>query len=155
MRIPNAHLDARAPYRDAHAPDKLTVKKVPVQSPMLTITEAVNTKPMPAVIVTAGGKVWQMTSGGSGVVWVQTDTGRFSADQRDALDDITAAFEAEFPHLAKTAPKMMTGVVAPVVPSEPLGSVVEASGEPVAPVKKRKPRKKAAPKPESEIPFGD
>jgi hypothetical protein len=155
MRIPNAHLDARAPYRDAHAPDKLTVKKVPVQSPVLTITEAVNTQPMPAVIVTASGKVWQMTSGGSGIVWVQTDTGRFSADQRDALDEITAAFEAEFPHLAKAAPKTITGVVAPTKPSEPLESVVEASGEPVAPVKKRKPRKKAAPKFESEIPFGD
>jgi hypothetical protein len=59
MRIANANIDARAPYRDAHAPDKLTVKKVPVQSPVLTITEAVTTQPMPAVIVTAGGKVWQ------------------------------------------------------------------------------------------------
>lgn len=155
MQIPNAHVDARAPYRDAHSPAKLTVKKVPVKSPAHTMTDALATQPMPAVIVTAGGKVWQMTSGGSGVVWVQTDSGRFTADQRDALDDITAAFEAEFPHLAKAAPKAMTGVVEPSEPAKPLESVVEASDEPVEPVKKSKPRKKAAPKPEFDIPFGD
>jgi hypothetical protein len=153
MRILNANLDARAPHRDKHAPSKLTVKKVPVQSPTLTITEAVNTQPMPAVIVTVGGKVWQMTSGGSGIVWVQTDTGRFTADQRDALDDIVAAFEAEWPHLA---PKTVTGVVTPSEAFSPSQSIVEPATVKKAPARKRA-RKKAAPIMDGpfDLPFGD
>ncbi len=152
MRIPNAKFDARAPHRDNHEPGAITVEMVSVRWPGGTIADAINADTVPVAVVMRDGAMWQLTSGGSGVVWVQSDTGRFTADQRDALDEITAAFEAEWPHLAR---QTLTGVVEPVVPSEPLESVLEASDEPVAPVKKRKPRKKAAPKPESDIPFGD
>ena len=128
MHIRNAHVDARAPYRDRHAPDKLTVKSVRADSPLALISDALTSSPMAAVIVTASGKIWQMTAGGSGVIWVQ-GSGRFTAAQRDALDDITLAFETEWPHLAKHA--NLTGTVQPETP------------------KKRKPRKKAAPKPQT------
>ena len=128
MHIPHAHVDARAPYRDKGTPEKLTVKSVQADSPLTLISQAITSSPMAAVIVTASGKIWQMTAGGSGVIWVQ-GSGRFTAAQRDALDDITLAFETEWPHLAK--PKNLTGTVQPETP------------------KKRKPRKKAAPKPET------
>lgn len=135
MQIRNANVDARAPYRDRHAPEKLTVKSVKADSPLALISDAINASPMAAVIVTSSGKIWQMTAGGSGVIWVQ-GSGRFNAAQRDALDDITAAFEAEWPHLAQ--PKNLTGTVSPS--RDQLDDMLGVT----EPVKKRKPRKKAA-----------
>ena len=116
MHIPHAHLDARAPYRDTFMPSLITVTTVKPSAPIHAINRALEAPQMPVAIVTTTGKVWQLTSGGSGIVWVQS-TGRFTPDQRDAVDRITAAFEAEWPHLA---PKALTGVVAPTEPLKPL-----------------------------------
>ena len=153
MHIPLAHLDARAPYRDTFAPAKITVKTVTPAPAMRAITDALEAPQMPVAIVTTAGKVWQLTSGGSGIVWVQS-TGRFTPEQRDAVERITAAFEAEWPHLA---PKALTGVVTPPEPFKPLQRLVEASEDAglykatTPPVKKaaakKRARKKSAPKP--------
>ena len=128
MRIPTANYDSRAAYRDTFDPAVLTIEMMPVMSTARLIGDAVNADIIPAVVVLKDGTIWQMTAGGSGVIWVQ-GSGRFTAEQRDALDDITAAFEAAWPHLAK--PDNLTGTVQPETP------------------KKRKPRKKAAPKPQT------
>lgn len=103
MQIPNAHLDARAPYRDRGVPSKLVVKMVAAKDPLEMISDSVRSDPMPAVVITKSSKVWQMTAGGSGLIWVQ-GSGRLSADQRDALDEVLEAFQTEWPELA--APKI-------------------------------------------------
>lgn len=149
LHIADAHIDARAEYRDRGAPTRLQIVQVPARPAIAAITDAVNTQPMPAVLVTASGKIWQLTAGGSGIVWVQAD-GRFTAPQRAAIDKVTAGFEAEWPQLAKpkpaqVAPPSMTGVVSPT--REALNRMVGISEEAgMYEATTPKPRKKRAAK---------